>query len=814
MSRLPCPPELWPEFSRQLDLALDQPQSKRLGWIESLAGEQRELVPYLRAVLAADDDSTFATDALAAMVAGSAGERPGTSGPAALDADDGVELPVLAGDRIGPYTLERELGRGGMGVVWLAARSDGAYERKVALKLPHTHLSGSSMQRRFRRERDILATLSHPSIAQFLDAGVTAEGRPYLALEWVAGVPITEACRAAHHPLPVRIELIRQVAAAVHAAHARLIVHRDLKPSNVLVTAEGTVKLLDFGIAKLLEPDETADPDPSTVARPGLTQLTVEGTRVATPDYAAPEQLTGAPITVATDVYSLAILLHELLTGRRPFEPASGPARLLQILTPGVTAPRASSRVDPAHAESVAGMTAAELARALTGDLDAILAKALATDPADRYSSAEAFAADLGRYSRLEAIEARRIGNFTRTLKFVRRHRLSTGLAAALTLASALGVGGILWQSARTAREARRANATKEFLIGVFQASDPRVAGSRPRGAITARELLDLAARRLETELALDPATRSELSELTATIYTYLDELAPARRIARAVSEERQARLAPDDPELLDSLMFEVWIALQAGDAADAGRRLDELDRHLRAAGLDRSRHRAEWYLAAADVAGESGDVQTRKTALERAVGIYEHAAPRDSGHEAALSNLGELAFGRDDLPGALGWLDRALAVVRQTESDAATDLARIQSRRGRVLTELGRLSEARTAFEEARRLYSETLGLDHASAWQATAGLALLEHRRGNRPAAEPLFRSILASAGYPSPENRARRAEADLLYGLFLAESGHPAEARPVLEGALPLLAARPESASDHRRAERALAALPDNS
>ena len=169
---------------------------------------------------------------------------------------------------------------------------------------------------------------------------------------------------------------------------------------------------------------------------------------------------------------------------------------------------------------------------------------------------------------------------------------------------------------------------------------------------------------------------------------------------------------------------------------------------------------------------------------------------------------------GRDDLPGALGWLDRALAVVRQTESDAATDLARIQSRRGRVLTELGRLSEARTAFEEARRLYSETLGLDHASAWQATAGLALLEHRRGNRPAAEPLFRSILASAGYPSPENRARRAEADLLYGLFLAESGHPAEARPVLEGALPLLAARPESASDHRRAERALAALPDNS
>ena len=418
-------------------------------------------------------------------------------------------------------------------------------------------------------------------------------------------------------------------------------------------------------------------------------------------------------------------------------------------------------------------MTPAELARALTGDLDAILAKALATDPADRYTSAEAFAADLGRYSRLEPIAARRIGNLTRTVKFVRRHRLSAGLAAALALASALGLGGILWQSARTASEARRANATKEFLVGVFKASDPRVAGSRPRGAITARELLDLAALRLESELALDPETRSELSELTATIYTYLDELAPARRIARAVSEERLARLAPDDPALLDSLMFEVWIALQAGDAADAGRRLDELDRHLRATGLDRSRHRAEWYLAAADVAGEAGDVEARTTALERAVAIYERTAPRDSGHEAALSNLGALAFDRDDLPGALGLLDRALAVVRQTESDAATDLARIQSRRGRVLTELGRLTEARSALEEARRLLAQTLGLEHSSAWQATAGLALVEHLSGNTAAAERLFRSVADAPGYRLEVNAGRRQEAEALPARFLAET-----------------------------------------
>ncbi len=769
MSRLPCPPELWPEFSRLLDLALDQPEGGRRAWLDSLPAAHHDLLPYLRSVLAGGTgDSSLAPDALAAFTRGTAdgfGEEP----------DDDAFAP-LAGDRVGPYTLERELGRGGMGVVWLAVRSDGAYERKVALKLPHTHLAGGSTLRRFRRERDILATLSHPNIAQFLDAGLTPAGQPYLALELVAGVPITEACRAGCYPLAARVELVRAVAAALHAAHARLIVHRDIKPSNVMVASDGTVKLLDFGIAKLLEPDESGETDAA------LTQLTVEGTRIATPDYAAPEQLTGAPITVATDVYSLAVLLYELLTGRRPFDRAAGPARLLRLLTPGTEAPQASSRVDPGHAATVGKMTPQELSRALAGDLDAILAKALAAAPADRYSSAEAFADDLCRFARLEPIQARRSGALTRTVKFVRRHRLSVGLAAGLALASALGLGGILWQSARTASEARRANATKEFLVGVFKASDPRVAGSRPRGEITARELVDIAASRIEGELAADPETRAELRDLTATIYTYLDEIEPARRLADANSRDLAARLPADDPRLLDSLMFEIWIALQAGEPDDAARRLGELDRRLVAAGLDRSRHRAEWLLAQADLDEIAGDLAARERALLRAVEIYAREAPDDSGHEAALSNLGAFAHARGDLATALGFLERALAVARRAGAGVATDLARIQSRRGQVLLELARLPEARAAFVEARTLFSETLGLDHATAWQATAGLALVEARMGDPAAAERLFHSVAEAPGYDLAVNAGRRAEAEALHARILAESASRA-ASPLL-------------------------------
>jgi len=290
MAKLPCPPELWPAFSALLDQAMDVPDGERPGWLASLGAEHAAVRPWLARVItpaAATPEPHFL-------------KAPAFSDSAAPE--------FRAGARIGPYLLQERLGSGGMGEVWLAARSDGSLNRRIALKLPHVHLMAGVLRRRFERERDILAGLSHPHIAQLYDAGVADSQHPYLAMEWVDGIEINEHCRRNKLPIEARLDLILQVLDAVGHAHAKLIAHRDLKPSNILVTRDAQVKLLDFGIAKLLVED-TGN---------GATQLTRVGTCLATPAYAAPEQLAGRPITAAVDLYALGVILHELLTGQRP----------------------------------------------------------------------------------------------------------------------------------------------------------------------------------------------------------------------------------------------------------------------------------------------------------------------------------------------------------------------------------------------------------------------------------------------------------------------------------------------------------------
>ncbi len=420
MASLHALADRWPEINALLDEALALPAAQRGPWLDALEGPQATLRDTLARLLAAQlqvDTGDF----LCTLPA--------------LDPPLPPDEPRPA-DTVGPYRLLQLLGRGGMGQVWRAERADGQLKRTVALKLPRLAWEGA-VSERLARERDILASLAHPNIARLYDAGVDALGRPYLAMELVEGEAIDAWCSAHQAPVLQRVGLLLQVAAALAHAHARLVVHRDLKPSNILVTADGQVRLLDFGIAKLLQGDTA----PST-------ELTRVAGAAMTLNYASPEQIRGEALTTATDVYSLGVVAFELLTGSRPYRLQRGTAAELE---------EAITRADVPLASSVAGTPA--LKKALRGDLDAILNQALRKDPLGRYASVEALAADLQRHLRHEPVLARPDAFGYRSWRWLQRHRLQ---AAALALAGGgllVGSGVALWQARLAREEARRAGA-------------------------------------------------------------------------------------------------------------------------------------------------------------------------------------------------------------------------------------------------------------------------------------------------------------------------------------------------------------------
>src|SRR5580692_5432530 len=379
-------PDDWKALSPYLDQALAMSEDERVEWLRSLGHEDNVLAAQLTELL--DEHKVLAQEGFL--------ER----GQVSLPTSSG-----LAGQTLGPYTLISQIGEGGMGSAWLAERNDGRFERRIAVKFIHIALMGKDGEARFKREGNILGKLTHSNIAELVDAGVSRAGQPYLILEYVEGDSIDRYCDQQKLDVEARLKLFLEVLEAVAHAHANLIVHRDLKPSNVLVSKDGQVKLLDFGIAKLLEGEGEGG---------SATLLTVEGGRAMTPEYASPEQITGALVTTATDVYSLGVLLYVLLTGQHPA--GSGlrsPADLVRaIVDKEPTRPSEIVSVGSGSEETTTNAarrttTPDKLSRLLRGDLDTIIAKALKKDPRERYASVTAMADDLRRYLRHEPISAR-----------------------------------------------------------------------------------------------------------------------------------------------------------------------------------------------------------------------------------------------------------------------------------------------------------------------------------------------------------------------------------------------------------------------
>lgn len=486
-------------LSRLLDTALSLPANAREAWLAALAPEHAGLSETLRQLLAQADlgaDDPFLST------------LPKVGAPPAESSD------LKPGDSLGAYRLERLLGSGGMGSVWLAMRTD-SLQRSVALKLPHPEAASAGLAERMGRERNILAKLEHPNIARLYDAGVTPEGRPYLALEYVQGEAIDVYCRTHDLGVRPRVELLTQVARAVAYAHAHLVVHRDLKPSNVLVDGEGQVHLLDFGIAALLSPGENGGVVGEALTRRWGAALT--------PYYASPEQLRGDPVSTASDVYALGVLAYEVLTGRRPYQFKEGDL---------LAAMHAVIEIDPpppSHAVS-----AVETRRRLRGDLDTIVLKAMHKQSQARYATALAFAEDLQHYLRAEPVRARPASLRYRAARFVQRHWVVALSIALIAITLCVGIAGTLWEGTRAVRGERQARAAEQLAVRRFE--DVRnlthsllfdyydaikdLAGATPVRARLVRDSLGYLDR-LAREAGRDVALQQEL----ATAYQKLGEI-------------------------------------------------------------------------------------------------------------------------------------------------------------------------------------------------------------------------------------------------------------------------------------------------
>ncbi len=631
--------------------------------------------------------------------------------------------PRRTGDRVGSYRILRELGSGGMGEVFLAEREDPDFRQRVALKLVSARGRSEEFRRRFLRERRILATLDHPNIARLLDAGVAEDGRPYLAMERVDGVPIDRHCDQARLGIRERLALFDSVCRAVHYAHRNLIVHRDLKPGNVLVTADGQPKLLDFGIAKLLVEEDG-----------GTTPLTRTGRLPMTPEYASPEQVRGEPVTTASDVYSLGVLLYELLSGHRPHRlRGKTPAEIERMVCevepepPSTTLDRTGSadggdaeqRVATAEAVSRARNTQPErLKRRLAGDLDTIALKALRKEPGRRYGSAAELADDIERHLSGRPVVARPDTPAYRASKFVRRHPVGVVASALIVVSLTGGLAATTWQARRAAEQARiageqrdrarteaeKAELASAFLVDLFEAADPGEARGR---SVTADELLDrgLAKLREDGELASQPAVRAAMLDVMSRVYRNMGRYEEARRPAEEALEIRREALPPDDPDIAESLTTLGILALNE-------RRLDEAEPLLRDA------------------------LEIRRSAHGEA---HEEVA-------SALNNLAAVHLYRGELDSAEVLLRGAIEIRRALPDAPTEDLGPPLDGLAMVLARKGELDASASLYREALEVKRATLPPDHPYLANSLNSLATAEIRLGNDSAAEDLARQALA--------------------------------------------------------------------
>jgi serine/threonine-protein kinase len=631
----------------------------------------------------------------------------------ALGADFGVTslkaLPVEdpIGRLVGRYRLERCIGSGGMGTVYLGTRADAEFSQRVAIKLVKRGMDSDEIMRRFRAEKQTLAALHHPNIALLLDGGVTDSGQPYLVMEYVEGEPIDRYCDRLRLPVEARLSLFLAICDAVRHAHQNLVVHRDLKPANILVNGDGVPKLVDFGIAKLITPGE----------RP---HATTPQERRLTPEYASPEQVTGQPITTSSDVYSLGVILYELLCGHQPYRfPTRTPAEIERVVAEGSAPPpsEAVTRIErggrdevctPDEVARARSVRVDALARRLRGDLDTIVLMALRKEPERRYASVDHLAADIRRHLAGHPVSAHRDTFGYRLAKFSQRHRVGTALGAGAILLLGAALGAVLWQ-ARVSSQQRdeavaardQSEATVKFLQQMLASVDPGERGP----AVTVLEVLDAAAARVDDELDSQPLVQAGLRGTIGRTYLSLGLLDASETQLRRALEQRRELLGPRHRDVAASL-------LDVGVLMYARQSLDEAQQ-----------------------------------AFQQALEIFrDTSGPRSSDAAKALSSLGAVHWAKGELDEAEVAQREALAISREVAGTGSSEVAEVLGNLCSVLLAQGKLDETEAGLTEALEIQRTKLGTEHPLVAKSLDTLAGVQKRKGEFGRAERLYLEALA--------------------------------------------------------------------
>ncbi len=801
--------ERWERVQRLFFASLELPEHERAAYLARASAGDASLSDEVQALLTLD---------------GTEGEQNALADLVAEAAQAMVDAPGISrtGQMLGPYQVQEKIAQGGMGAVYVAERADESFEQRVAIKVLAGNLLAPGFEEQFRAERQILARLGHPNIARLLDGGTTPDGLPYLVMEYIEGQDIVSWADASALDVRARLATFCTVCSAVQYAHQNLVVHRDIKPSNILVTAGGEPKLLDFGIAKWVDPSQDASASPLTRAH----------LHMMTPEYASPEQVRGEPMTTAADVYALGALLYQLLTGRAPFVlDAGSPSELHKAVCEQVPARPSTVALRPRPSADGQPVAHSALARQLRGDLDTIVLTALRKQPQRRYSTVAALAEDVQRYLDGMPVQARPASWGYRAAKFIRRHRLGVAGAMAVLVA---GSGLAVYHTARLTEErdratveAQKAAQVADFVKGLFDVSDPAQSLGEN---ITARELLETGAANVERELADQPLVQATLMHTIGDVYARLGLYDRAQPILRRSLQLREAQLGDSHRDVAVSLRRLAWVVYLSGEldeAEDLYRRALALDRKLLgnnhvevARSLDRLGHArygkgdydgAEALYrealavhralvqpdteALAKTLHDLGQVRQLKGALDEAESLFREALEinrqhRDELHPHTLTGLHDLAVvlgNQRKFEAAAQHYEQALALSIKVLGPTHPDVGITWTNFGRMYHDKGDYAAAEPMYRAALDISTAAHGEDHAYSAYDRVNLASLLTDLGDRAQAEAQFTRALEIYAQAVPENHPYVASASVGYARMLNDDGRFALAQVTAQKAL---------------------------